>query len=312
MTNNTNDPGILLESGTNEFEVLVFKLGADSYGVNVAKVREIITPTQVTKCPDQPKAMLGMINLRGRTLPLVSLHYYFSVPPLQTDATKHCVIVTEFSESRCSFLVEGVEQIFRASWNMIQPMPDVSQWEHSQITGILNLNNRLIPMLDFESIFAALFVKDQEPSKVAATEHQIDRARHRIYIADDSPAIRKSIATILRTSGYTNLMVFPNGADLWEQVLADLSCNITPDIVVTDIEMPLMDGLALTRNIKNDSRTAEIPVILFSSLISDDNRKKGEQVGANEQLAKPQFAKVVEMADKWIAKNVTANINRAA
>ncbi len=312
MASNINDTGILLESGTNEFEVLVFKLGSDSYGVNVAKVREIITPTQVTKCPDQPKAMLGMINLRGRTLPLVGLHHYFDVMPKQVDASKHCVIVTEFSDARCAFLVEGVEQIFRASWSMIQPMPDVSQWEHSQVTGILNLNNRLIPMIDFESIYASMFCREQGNDRVAETEYQVDRAAHRLMIADDSPVIRKTIATTLRNSGYTNVLVYPNGFDLWTQLEHDLKSEVVPDVVITDIEMPLMDGLALTRNIRKEELCNDVPVILFSSLVSDDNQKKGEQVGASEQLAKPQFTKLVELCDKWIALKMDKRIRRAA
>ncbi|NVK30645.1 MAG: chemotaxis protein CheV [Gammaproteobacteria bacterium] len=305
MAKAPNDSGILLESGTNEFEVLLFKLGEESYGVNVAKVREIITPTEVTSCPDQPPAMLGMISLRGSTLPLISLHNFFEIEMKITDRRKHCVIVTEFSEARSAFLVEGVEQIFRASWNQIQPMPEVQGATEgsssAQVTGILKLNDRLIPMLDFESIYAKLFKTMSSAEKVGVTEFQVDRPRHRVFIADDSASIRKSIALTLRTSGYTNLTAFSNGAECWEMIQNDLKQGLKPDVVVTDIEMPLMDGLALTRNIKSDPRTKDIPVILFSSLISDDNRKKGEKVGANEQLAKPQIGKVVELADKWIS-----------
>ncbi|MFK8018462.1 MAG: chemotaxis protein CheV [Pseudomonadales bacterium] len=301
MTKELSDSGILLESGTNEFEVLIFNIGDQSFGVNVAKIRELIMPTEVTACPGQPAAMLGMISLRGKAVTLINLHEFFSVESKNTNEQRQCIIVTEFSRSQSAFLADSVEQIIRASWSQIQPVPELGTNTTAQATGILHIDQRLIPMIDFESIYSQLFHNEKKHVVVQGTEYQIDRSAHKIYMAEDSVAIRAMIENTMMDSGYTNLSTFSNGQDCWNQLQSDIDNDSLPAVVITDIEMPLMDGLALTRNIKDGNETKHIPVILFSSLVSEDNHKKGEQVGANEQLSKPMIVEVVEYTDKWIS-----------
>ncbi|MEM8497361.1 MAG: chemotaxis protein [Pseudomonadota bacterium] len=301
------DGGILLESGTNEFEVLVFKIGDQTFGVNVAKIREIIVPTKVVPCPGQPESVLGMISLRGKAVPLVSMHLFCAIPSNAVDPSRQCIIVTDFSGVHCAFLADCVEEILRAGWKQIQPVPDIGSGFSSMATGILNIDQRLIPMIDFESIYAELFKNRSSYREVDESEYHIDRGKHTVYMAEDSVSINALIESTLRDSGYTDLHSFSNGQACWQHISDNMNGGKLPHIVITDIEMPLMDGLALTRNIKNNEQTQHIPVILFSSLVSEDNRNKGEQVGANEQLPKPRMADVVIYADKWISRTYYEN-----
>ena len=296
------DTGILLESGTNEFEVLIFNLNGRSFGVNVAKVREIISPTRVAHCPGQPPEMLGVINQRGTTIPLISLHRFFQLSQDEPESGRQCIIVTEFSRSSCAFLADNVEQIVRASWKQIHPLPEIHELDDAKATGLLMIEERLVPMVDFEWIYAELFPRDHASNLEEERYADIDRAAQRVYIADDSPAIRGNIERILTGSGYSQLTAFNNGEACWQQLQRDKNANTLPNIVITDIEMPLMDGLALTRGIKEDPEMKAMPVILFSSLISDDNKNKGERVGADAQLPKPMISHVVRYADELIAK----------
>ena len=299
------DTGILLESGTNEFEVLIFNINGKPFGVNVAKVREIISPSKVTPCPGQPGAMLGFISQRGTAIPLINLHKFFDTKDETEDPSRQCVIVTEFSRAHCAFLVDSVEQIVRASWAQIHPLPEMSELHAAKATGLLMIEEDLIPMVDFEWIYAEHFTNGLGAALDDGTQTNVDRASQRVYIADDSPAIRSNIERTLTSSGYVNVTAFNNGEACWEQLQRDLKANDLPNVVITDIEMPLMDGLALTRSIKEDPNLAQIPVILFSSLVSDDNKNKGEQVGADAQLAKPMIADVVQYADRLILQAAT-------
>lgn len=306
------DTGILLESGTNEFEVLIFNIGDKSFGVNVAKVREIISPSKITPLPSQPESMLGVISQRGTTVPLISLHRFFDLKDECKDPSRQCIIATEFSSARCAFLADSVEQIVRANWTQIHPLPELNDLQAAKATGLLMIEERLIPMVDFEWIYAEHFPRDQSAANDEDEQIPVDRGAHRIYIADDSPAIRSNIEQTLVDSGYVRVTAFSNGEACWQQLQKDRDSGELPSVVVTDIEMPLMDGLALTRGIKEDPRMGDIPVILFSSLVSDDNKNKGEQVGADAQLTKPMIQDVVRYSDQLIAQYAARAEERAA
>ena len=292
---------ILLESGTNELEVLVFGIGKGTYGINVAKVREVILPLRLSQCPNQPPSVLGMFNLRGHVLPLVDLHHYLNIPPLEEDGKNLRIIVTDFNGIQAGFQVDRVEQIFRISWSQMRPPTETqTAGEHGVVTGIIDLDKRMILMLDFESIVDHIRMADKLHIKSVENEQEVDRGAYRIFFAEDSSFIRGIIHSLLVNSGYTQVEGFPNGAEAWEAIQQAAKDGNPPDVVVTDIEMPKLDGLTLTKSIKSNPQLKSIPVILFSSLITDDNRHKGEQVGANEQITKPQFPNVVKLLDKLI------------
>lgn len=291
---------ILLESGTNELEVLVFGLGEGVFGVNVAKVREVIMPVEVSPAPEQGEEILGMFNLRGRLLPLIDLHRYMNVSPRSDDPKARRIIVMEFNGVQSAFQVDLVEQIYRMSWKAMRSVPDSGGASPFCITGITEINERLVLMLDFESIIDHISFTDEYHIDQVPNETGVQRDRYRIIVAEDSNFIRSIMMRVLRNSGYIHISEFTNGMSAYEMLKAPEFAEQPVDLVITDIEMPQMDGLALTRHIKEDPALKHIPVLLFSSLITEDTRHKGKQVGADEQLAKPQLPELVQHVDRWL------------
>lgn len=302
---------ILLESGTNELEVLVFSLAGQRYGVNVAKVREVILPVRATASPDQPAAVMGMFNLRGKVLPLVDLREYFDLGPREDDGPDdRRIIVTEFNGQMGAFQVDAVEHIHRMSWQNMREVPAIHEGaNHFSVTGVTEIKDKLILMLDFESIVDHIALNDQLHIKQVENTLGVDRESKRVFMAEDSPFIGKLMINLLHNSGYTQARLFRNGGLAW-QALHELKTTggPMPELLVSDIEMPQMDGLALTRRIKEDAALADIPVILFSSLITPDTMHKGKQVGALTQINKPQLSELVQLIDRYF----TGDLKQAA
>ncbi|MEM9110698.1 MAG: chemotaxis protein [Planctomycetota bacterium] len=306
-----NQSDILLESGTNELEVLVFNLAGQSYGVNVAKVREVILPVKTTASPDQPDTVMGMFNLRGKVLPLVDLHDYFNLGPADESLAKtQRIIVTEFNGQMGAFLVDAVDHIHRMSWKEMREVPSIHEAEsHVAVTGVTEINGKLILMLDFESIVDQIAMNDQLHIKHVENSLGIDRGSKRVFLAEDSILIGRLMLELLHNSGYTQAKLFRNGGLAWG-ALSEIKKNgePLPELLISDIEMPQMDGFALTRNIKEDTVLNSIPVILFSSLITPDTLHKGQQVGALKQMNKPQLRGLVELIDNYF----NGSMNEAA
>ena len=303
-TGGQNKAEILLESGTNELEVLIFRLAGQAYGVNVAKVREVILPTKVTASPEQPDAVMGMFNLRGKVLPLVDLHHYFDLKPSEDAVDRRRIIVTEFNGQMAAFMVGAVEHIHRISWQAMREVPSIhEEANHFSVTGVTEINEQLILMLDFESIVDHIAMSDQLHIGPVANPLGIDRDSKSVFLAEDSRFIAGLMIDLLHKSGYTQAQIFRNGGAAWE-ALQTLAKNgePLPELLISDIEMPQMDGLALTRRIKEDPKLSSLPVILFSSLITPDTIHKGEQVGALKQINKPQLAELVGIVDEYFAE----------
>lgn len=290
---------ILLDAGTNELEVLVFALRGGKFGVNVAKVREVIRPPQTTAAPHQHAGVLGMFNIRGSVLPLVDLASHLGLG--DNAATEGRVIITEFNGLKTGFLVDSVDQIHRMSWSRVRPAPDVGSQGAlvSSVTGVVDLNNSLVLMLDFESIADAILSERRLHIESVDNPMGVQRGGKRVVLAEDSPFMRALIKDVFVRSGYDRVEVHADGASAWEAVRnaseGEIAC------IVSDIEMPRMDGLHLTRRIKETQALRAVPVVLFSSLISDDNRKKGQQVGADVQIPKPELAEMVRLVDRAVA-----------
>lgn len=298
---------ILLESGTNEFEIVEFfieELGSEGesytghYGVNVAKVLEIIRKPKITEMPEaRHPCLLGAFNLRSRIVPLIDLSVWLGKTMADTTSAK--VIVTEFNYVTNSFLVSGVNRIHRLSWQQVEP-PDkhLSEYSEGCITGVVKFDTRIILLLDMERIVAdlnpslGLKLEDAIPPKEGAPVPLIN-----VLFADDSSMIRKTLTKGLETAGFM-VDVASDGKMAWDRllVLKDKAAAekkpITDfvNILISDVEMPVMDGHNLTKRVKEDPVLKVIPVILFSSLITDALRHKGESVGADDQIAKPDIA----------------------
>jgi len=292
---------ILLQSGTNEVEVLVFRVGGFTLGINVAKVREVLTSPTVTALPDSHPSICGCFRLRDSVIPCLSLHKHLDEPP-SCPPEEAVVILTEFNQHQIGFLVDVVERIHRISWTNVMAAPAIIAQTKAPVTAVSQIDGRLILMLDFEMIADQVALGEQEGESIL-NELGVERAAQRVAIADDSATARKAVENTLRQSGYNDLHIFENGAEAWNWLAA--SADQRPgrppvDLMISDVEMPQVDGFHLTKRIKDHPQLREIPVLLYSSILTPDNAKKGKAVAADAQIAKPELHRVVEMADKLI------------
>ncbi|MEM9166511.1 MAG: chemotaxis protein [Planctomycetota bacterium] len=317
----TPQTDILLDAGTNELEILVFRLGEGHFGVNVAKVREVIRYAKPTESPMRHPSVLGIINLRGQVVTLVDLKAHLGLGAIDPNEPSIRVIIMEFNGIRSGYVVDGVDQIHRVNWQAVREAPDVHSIDTSSsssssadaasvpvstCTGILERGDRLVLMLDFESVADAILLSDKLRLDAVENPESVDRASMRVILAEDSPFMRELMQRVLVNSGYTRLEVYPHGAEAWDAIEAS-SADQPVHAVVSDIEMPQMDGLHLCKRIREQgSELADVPVILFSSLISDDNRKKGRQVGATAQIPKPELRELVMLVDRAVTGRLAA------
>ena len=294
--------GILLETGTNEFEIVEFSIGQVNYGINVAKVREVITRTPVTNMPQAHPYIDGLFTLRGKAIPLVNLPRCLNV---ETNAEPKNIIVTEINNYNIGFLVENVSRIHRISWKDMEPAPEVG--DQSRVVGIIKMEDRIVLLLDFETIIAE--INPEINAKLTTYEDANEDVRSKrsdvhVVVAEDSPMLRDLLVTTLHESGYRYVRDFGNGQDAWEylQGLAQKGGQISSHvgIIVSDVEMPKMDGHRLLKLVRADERLGEVPLVLFSSLISDEMRIKGEQLGASGQIAKPEINQLIGLLDNLV------------
>ncbi len=300
MGSANSSQGILLESGTNELEVLVFSCGPTRYGVNVAKVREVVGTVKITSVPKTHEAIIGVFKLRDRVIPLVDLQLYFH-PGKPSVAAQRSVILMEFNDMQIGFLVDQVERIYRMSWNSVRPMPLVRDDETTVITSVCDVDGKLVLMVDFEKIaFDVNGASDvfRVHANVSEEKRATREAQH-VMFAEDSPTVRAAVRTNLDSAGYTAITCAANGQEAWDLLLASLNDQKGDPytIVVTDIEMPQMDGLHLCKKVKEHPQLNHLPVVVFSSLVSDGNLKKCKSVGADAAITKPQMARVVDLLD---------------
>lgn len=292
---------ILLENGTNELEVLEFLLAGHSYGINVAKIREIIPYMEVTPVPNSHPSIEGIFMPRDTMITAIDLKNCLQRGESEAGGL---FIITNFNKLDIAFHVDSVIGIHRVSWSdIIKPNATISTADEGVSTGIIKKDNKLIIILDFEKI-----VTDINPEvglKITDIDELGQRERNDIpiLIAEDSALLNKLISDSLRKAGYVNLTNTENGQEAWD-IIADCKEKGTlkehVQCVITDIEMPLMDGHRLTKLIKSDDVLKNIPVIIFSSLVNADMRRKGEELGANAQLSKPEIGNLVREIDKLV------------
>lgn len=280
---------ILLEAGTNEMEMLVFMVGESKYGINVAKIREIIRGVRVTKVPLSHEAVEGSFQLREEVLTLVNLAKYLEVPCKEVTNENRLVIVVELSDLRVGVSVDEVERIYRRKWSDIEPPPPVIMNAGTPVTGITHIDGEIILIIDFETIMLELMGKkvSEDALEVDSEPLAIDPGEVRILLADDSPIIRRGVEKLLRSHGFENLVVCNDGNKAWAAIEASMDGGEPKiDVVLSDIEMPGLDGLHLTTKIRKEERLKGIKVVLFSSIVNPKNDNKGNSVGADAQIAK--------------------------
>ncbi len=299
-----NKQGILLESGTNEIEIMKFTIGGNLFGINVAKVREIMISAPVKPMPHAHVSVEGIFKPRDTVITVVDLPQYLGVDSPKDP--KDIFIITNFNKMFIAFRVHTVDRISRISWTDIQkPDKTVSGGTESVATGIAQCDGELVTILDFERIVAE--IAPETSIQISEVEQLGPRTRNDrpIWVAEDSVLLSKMIGDSLRKANYVNLHMFPNGQELWEALCAlptEDALEKDVALIITDIEMPQMDGHRLTKLVKDHSRFKQIPLIIFSSLISEEMRRKGRDLGADEQLTKPEIGHLVDVMDRLLER----------
>ena len=299
-----NQTKILLESGTNELEIMEFTVGGELFGINIAKIREIMRAQETKRMPNSHNFVEGIFKQRGEVITVIDLAKCLNIE--RTENKSHDIfILTHFNKLNFAFRVESVVGIDRVSWEDIKkPDKVIYSGEDSVATAIAEYKDRLITILDFEKIIA-----DISP-ETSITLDRLDElgdrveSQKKILVAEDSMMLSNLIIGFLHKSGYKNTVKFNNGKEAWNYLTeakeSGLPISNYVSCIVSDIEMPLMDGHRLTKLIKSDEKLKHIPVILFSSLISDELRIKGQEVGADEQITKPEIVELVNIIDRLI------------
>ncbi len=295
------DTKILLENGTNELEVLEFELDGNAYGINVAKIKEIIPYQPVTPVPNSHPSIEGIFMPRDVMITAIDLKNCLQ---RGISSPGGLFIITNFNKLDIAFHVDTVKGIHRVSWqDIIKPGATVSSADESISTGIVKLDGNLVIILDFEKI-----VTDINPETGLKTSEILElgersRSDIGILIAEDSILLNKLIVDSLKKAGYDNLIHTQNGQEAYD-IIQECKEKGTLDehvqCIITDIEMPLMDGHRLTKLVKTDEATKNIPIIIFSSLVNDEMRKKGESLGADAQLSKPEIGNLVRTVDSLV------------
>jgi len=299
-------------AGTNKLEILMFTLGRDRgsgrnevFGINVFKVREVMRRPEITRAPEMPKAVEGMVSLRGTLVPVVDLAKYVG---LGTDTAAGVMIITEYNGHTQGFLVEAVDTILRLDWAAMKVPPDMlTQRLGGLVTAVTELaDGRLVMMLDVEKVLAETAQIDSELAyqeiKPLGLENRM------VFFADDSSIARRQIERTLDAMQVKHRSAV-NGGQAWAELQriadsAQATGKTVPEIVhliLTDVEMPEMDGYMLTKHVKSDPRFSGIPVIMHSSLSGMSNQALGKAVGVDEYVPKFEPHRLAEMLTRLLA-----------
>jgi two-component system chemotaxis response regulator CheV len=300
-------------AGTNKLEILMFSLGLDqrtgreeTFGINVFKVREVMRIPKITRAPDMPESVEGMVSLRGALVPVIALAKYAGI---QTDDKPEIMIVTEYNGHTQGFLVKAVDNILRLDWSAMRVPPAMLVAElGGLVTAITELKDgRLVMMMDVEKVLAetAHFGNDD---MIFKTVKPIGKDNRTVFFADDSTVARHQIQRTLDAMGVKSIAAI-NGRQAWLELskMADYAdASHTPlkemvHVILTDVEMPEMDGYMLTRKIKGDKRFSGIPVLMHSSLSSSSNQQLGKTVGVDEYVPKFEPQKLAETLTRLLA-----------
>ncbi|EAV9835851.1 chemotaxis protein CheV [Listeria monocytogenes] len=300
----TEEKGILLQSGTNELEIVTFTVGENLFCINVLKVKEIIHPLEVTPVPDSNPAIEGVSQVRGEIMPVVNLARVMKLPEIEPENTKF--IITELNQMKIVFRVDEVHRIQRISWEQIEEPEKLSIGLEELAVGIVKLDGNLVLLLDYEKIIYEISGNaDFAVTGEDRMARKVNREEKTIFIAEDSQMLRQLLEDTLHEAGYTNLQFFANGREAKEHIFKLLKEQKEQtfenvNLLITDIEMPQMDGHHLTKVIKEDEIGRELPVVIFSSLITEDLEHKGAGVGADAQVSKPNIHQLINILDELV------------
>lgn len=306
MAKKKENEGILLESGTNEIEIMKFRIDGEFYGINVAKVKEIMMSEKVKPMPHSHPAVEGFFKPRESLITVINLSKYLNGKESEHQGTRDLFIITNFNKMMVAFRVDSIEGISRISWQAIQkPDKTLSNGQESIATGIAQCDGQLVTILDFEKIVAE--IAPETSIQMSEIDEMGDRAKNTspVVIAEDSVLLQKMIHDSLVKAGFDDIRMFNNGQEAWEYLASvrdDPHLYDLVNIIITDVEMPKMDGHRLTKLVKDDAKLKYIPLVIFSSLINEQMRLKGKELGADEQLSKPEIGHLVHVLDALLDK----------
>lgn len=290
---------ILLEHGTNEVEMIEFGIEDESFGINVLKVREVVVNIPTTPIPKVHPCLEGVIRLRNEIIPVIDLPKFldFGASP-HPGVDKY--IIAEMNGVKVALHVHHVSRIHRVSWRDIEKPNQIVQGEEPVVVGIVRLQQKLLILLDFEKIITEMAPSIHKHHAMIQQLGDLNRSDRKVMIVEDSSMLMNLLVNTLYEAGYTQLTTYTDGLQAWQALEQTSNQDQSAfDMVITDIEIPQMDGLHLTRRIKENPRLKEIPVIIFSSLITDDLRHKGDALGANAQINKPKIHELVHTMDRF-------------
>ncbi|MBS7402642.1 MAG: chemotaxis protein [Oscillospiraceae bacterium] len=304
--NNPKQSEILLESGINELEIMEFTIGDELFGINVAKVREIMMVEPVKPMQKSNEYVEGIFKPRDKVLTVINLSAYLGLGKSEKPE-RDIYIIAGFNNNEYAFHVHTVVGIDRISCTqMRKPDPVIFGGKEGVATGIVEIDKKLITILDFEAIIAEICPETSiQVEDIDKLDDKKRNSKH-ILIAEDSLLLSKMIVEALHKAGYVNTVKLDNGQDAWNYLceLRDGGDRIEEHVncIITDLEMPQMDGHRLTKLVKSDPALKGIPLIIFSSLISAEMRIKGKELGADEQITKPEIGKLVSIIDELTQK----------
>lgn len=287
-------------------ELLTFRIAHTFFGISVAKVREVIERVSAVWLPYSSAEVEGIFKLRDEVLTLINLGRYMGMTGEETVEGKGSIIVVEFNNIRCGVLVDAVDAIHRLHWDDIVPPSEYLTKNGAPITGTVMINKNTILIIDFERL-----LEDILNIKVTREEHiEIDKATQhrevRILFVEDSIVMRKSLMRIMQAYGYKNINACNDGQDGWQYLQEHIEDENGPcDIIVTDIEMPRMDGITFTARIKKDARLRSIPVVIYSSLMGEDIHKQGNAAGADALVGKPETNEMIQAIESCLDRRET-------
>lgn len=302
-------------AGTNRLEILMFCLGSKNqlenetrFGINVFKVRELMTVPELIKIPEAAPSLVGMANIRGKAVPVIDLNHYCGY---ECTPGHNILIVTEFNNKTQGFMVSEVDDIIQLAWSQIvEPSSLISQTHENMLTAMSKLeDDRILLLMDVEKIIADVLGSNFE-GDLSEVNAELSREESRyVFFADDSGVARIQVARLLEKMNIKHQSA-NNGRDAWKALCdaadeaeqAGHALNETIQAVVTDVEMPYMDGYVLTTKIKEDPRFNGIPVMMHSSLSAGQNKKLGMKVGADAYVAKLIATEFSETLHDLIAK----------
>ena len=295
-------------AGSNRMEILLFSLGThETFGINVFKVREVSKTPSITKAPNMPSGVEGLISLRGNVIPVVSLSKAMGLADAPSGLGQS-MMVTEYSKRTLGFLVHGVDRIIRVDWERVRAPEAVTSGSHAYITAITELDNgRLVSIVDVEQIMANTFGE----AMVGQIDPIHDAHELNVFYVDDSAVARKKIAEVMDKLGVHHKHAL-NGMEAWNRLSTMASAaqqagrplHEELNLILVDAEMPEMDGYVLTRHIKADNRFSGIPVVMHSSLSSEANRAMGKSVGVDAYVAKFDADALAETLRPYLMKSV--------